>query len=641
MSAFPDERLPVPGAHAILQNRNNQDEEGVEAHKVFTSGGPLGLVQHSKTRPFAPSLGRVIAAILTSLAAAYLVLRCFQGIAEGYRQHEATRALSAGGYDSEDQKCTSEGRGGIPQNPSYLEGEEPAYGAMYLAADDENDDEIDLSVAGEAFEELWKNRNLPPQAERIFAHYLARIVSTASLCVELKTKLKREDYFIMVNRVGKILATQLGLLSLNPPSLEPCRVRAGMALLELLSTTKVSQHDTEDVRYIGRQNRSLETLVKAIMSPRLDSAEMTGRHHQKRVVGIFRLVRAINGHMMGCISTLRYLINYPGSTLPEEEIRRQLKLLQILFETQRARCLLDSTTFWFLLCCQRNLSQFLLFSRRLAFQYCGKPISPFKEFEARLNETIESAGGTAYIPLEQDAKKEGFPGAPSRTDGPDSPSQAAADGAGAVVDAGDVADGAGAVGGDADAVFDGGAGAVFDGGAGAVFDGGAGAVYDDDGVASYPHTAFGAEQSSQMFTAGPSRTAENYAEQTTGSQWVSPRRSSTGMAAPMTTRRSFIGGHPSAAGVRGHTQQWPRHPHAAAFPTYQHPAEPAHFPEPYRGRATSYATWSPGDDRDLRELPPRFARGHDRGSKAFEAFLSLTGGGPRHMQPGALVTTET
>lgn len=399
MSLFSDEHIRLAGADVILHNSKLQELDSVESSRDATSEKHFWPPQRPMARPFASSLTRVLAVALASLAVAYLVLRCFHGLYVGYRQGGASRALASWEGNAGDQCSDNGGEDESLNLTTHGTGEAPEDWIGY--ADDADLIGLELSRVIDSFpdEEGWENRDMPTRARSIFAHYLERIEAMATLCGELEPKLKQDHFFSVVNRVSKILVTQLGLLSLNPTELESNRERAGEAIVGLLKRTTAPIDGDGELLRLKNMNRSLVDLTRAVMRPREDTKSMTSNFHKKRVLGAFKMLQIINGHLMNILANLRILVNYPNAVMTPAEIETQIKLLEILQVHLLDRMFYDQTAFWHLKRAQKYISQYLLFNKVEAFVHANKQIPPSAQFEADLNNDMKQAGGMAYIPL--------------------------------------------------------------------------------------------------------------------------------------------------------------------------------------------------------------------------------------------------
>ncbi|CDJ31651.1 uncharacterized protein EMH_0039240 [Eimeria mitis] len=409
MTALVDERLTPAEANASLHSRSLQDKDALEIPRDVTiSERRSWSTRSSRSKPIASSLPRVLIAATASLAAVYLVLRCFQGLAVSYRQNEANRGLAAAGHGAGGQ-CSGDDSGDDDLSGLFDKELEGETAEDWISEGEENiefyEEETELRE-GRGFTAGWEDRNMPARAQRIFSHYLDRIEVMSRLCMGLLKLMPSELYQSLAYRMGKILATQLGILSLNPPSLENERARAGEALLTMLASAQYLHNRTQEGLRISRMIKSLSDLVAVIKEPRLDTMRISANHHQKRVTGVFSLVKAINGYLMGVTSVLRRPAIYPEETIPTEEIERQMRLLDTLFEMQRDRILGDPTTHWFLLVSQAKASQFLLFTRAMSRAAKDVKIAPIHAFEQALNKAVQDAGGVPYLPLIKQTQQE-------------------------------------------------------------------------------------------------------------------------------------------------------------------------------------------------------------------------------------------
>ncbi|CDJ41879.1 hypothetical protein, conserved [Eimeria tenella] len=380
-----------------LSDENNL-QQSFTARELARDEGPIGfylLHRQARKKPSAPSASLLLAVTLASLATTYVLIRCFYAIAYIERHGATHRLLASGGFYL-DHSCFGEGNQDGEEEESYaLQAE---HGGAFVSSEGDASPTAPPRIRNDDDLDKWGNRQLPEDVRDRFSSFLERIEHSAVLCEALLPLLKPQHAIQITNIMLRILVAQLGVLSLNPPELEPRRARAGGRLLLLAYKGRERSGSYPYLEFFVNENNWLRNLAEAVSMPREDAMEMAPHHHKKRVTGVLREISIINVYIVAVLGGLERMGRKSVGYLEDAAVETQLRVLEALQGVQLRRFLTDKTTHWFLRYCQMRTNNYILFTREQQQYYGSKTYTSMKEFQKELEQKVQEAGGLPWNP---------------------------------------------------------------------------------------------------------------------------------------------------------------------------------------------------------------------------------------------------
>ncbi|CDJ59652.1 hypothetical protein, conserved, partial [Eimeria maxima] len=149
--------------------------------------------------------------------------------------------------------------------------------------------------------EMWKGRHLPQYAEMQLVSVFKRMMGAASACQSLLELLDRSQRLRLSCEVMRLLALELGAISLVREHLEPLRSNLGVAIVDLglhaLQRSSVLEDSGKDVWLI----RELIALVLELKNPRPATEENVAVRYRKKMVSILQTASLAAGYCMGVV----------------------------------------------------------------------------------------------------------------------------------------------------------------------------------------------------------------------------------------------------------------------------------------------------------------------------------------------------
>lgn len=380
-----------------LSDKNNL-QQSFTAREFVRDAGPIELHllhRQARKKPSAPSAFLLLAVTLASLATTYVLIRCFYAIAYIQRHGTTHRLLASGGFYL-DYSCLGEGDQDEEEEESYALQVQRKGASVSLEGDESPT--APPRVRDDSDLDKWGNRQLPEDVRDRFASFLQRIEHSAVLCEALLQMLKPEHAIQITNIMLRILVAQLGVLSLNPPDLEPQRAQAGGRLLLLAYRGRERSGCYTYLQFFLNENVWLRNLAEAVSMPRADALEMSPHHHKKRVTGVLREISIVNIYIVAALGGLERMSRRAVGYLDDSAVETQLRVLEAVQGVQLRRFLTDKTTYWFLRYCQRRTHNYILFTREQEQLYASNNYTSMKEFQNELEQKVQEAGGLPWNP---------------------------------------------------------------------------------------------------------------------------------------------------------------------------------------------------------------------------------------------------
>ncbi|CDJ42462.1 hypothetical protein ETH_00018605 [Eimeria tenella] len=364
--------------------------------------------------PWARHLGVAI----TFLAAAYLLLVCFQFIEARKLSARQTRSLA----DRHDGSCDWESaaddsdnggdrsRQGREQQLSeeglWLSQHE-AHGAHENEASGPGEVDVEMSTGEEAkgtklgywSQELarhnimsWSRRNLPPPVHRSLVDMFSRMVRAARLCKALLPKLTCAQRLQLTYQMMRLIALDLGAISLVREDLEPARQSVGDSLislgLECLERSGVDpRHETQRASI-----RQLMGLVDKLKQHRPLQEDFGPVMYRIKMVSLMGTAGVVLKYCLGVLDGLLQRSYGQQSAPPEAVVQQQLNVIKALYRVHSDHIARDAEVCEHILRTQQQTGIYELLDSQQA-SLNNVSISKLVQLKNKIKDAVRSAGG--------------------------------------------------------------------------------------------------------------------------------------------------------------------------------------------------------------------------------------------------------
>lgn len=460
MESLLADRLSVARSSDVGEDGKLLDSNTLQGRHTAAIDGRIALpLKPLRSTRFPPSLINLLAATITSLAVAYLLLRCFE---RNTLSHGTTlRLLSFSRYRSEDEcvwidepdsddEAEEEVESALPADLELLPAfpgtsavlyppEPGSAGGVWLGvplraggaeggytgrvqgmtedleqleadgwprlADKSsvNPDGIgfqhsDTIQAEAAKYDPWKDRNIPADVAEQLKRLLCKLRSFSSICRDLLNRMNSRPMMRFTAALMKVLTMQLGVISLVPSSIEHLRMEAGEALIKL-GTEAVQLAGNDPL--VSRHREAVQDLMlmtKTVMYPREVGEGLAPKKFKSKILGMLGFSSVVSWYTMGIVLGMLFRLNESGGYLTDAFVEQQAKLLSILQAHQLARVVPDCGVRWYIEKSQVKISKAIFFTRDQSHQSNSLPIPTTADFSSSLERDIKAAGDLSYKP---------------------------------------------------------------------------------------------------------------------------------------------------------------------------------------------------------------------------------------------------
>ena len=245
--------------------------------------------------------------------------------------------------------------------------------------------------------QMWDQRNLPPHVEQEVITMFEQMIHCASSCRLVVRAMTRQQRLRLVNHMGRLLALQLGALSLVQEHLERFRTRLGDALLKLCNEALLRSGQETHLEESRQRIRELQAVVEKLKQPRPRSELNVPHVYRPKMVSLVRTGTVV---VEVCIKVLEGLSNFEAvnKSKPPPDLITQLALvLSYVYEAHSSYIGRDSLLRQHILNCQKCVESQPLLSRRHA-QSRNELIPPLDVLVQQIRQAVRDAGGIPQSP---------------------------------------------------------------------------------------------------------------------------------------------------------------------------------------------------------------------------------------------------
>ncbi|CDJ64554.1 hypothetical protein ENH_00071990 [Eimeria necatrix] len=390
------------------------------------------LVQSlSKRKIVSASLSRLLRVAFISLAVAYFLLICFHFIKIGRLLAPQSRYL-ADRYDGScdwgnaaEHNDNGEDRtaGGTPEhraqqltNESLLSPHYQTHGVHesvtgrlkgvgVAAPIGEETPRTSLVEWAQELQQYslhsWANRNLPRPIRARLVNLFSRMVRASRLCRSLLPMLTRTQRLHVTYLVMRLIALDLGAISLVREDMEPARRSVGDSLINLGheclgGNSSGSQHDG-----LRTAIRQLIGLVEKLKLPRRVEYEYDSLKYRGKMLSMMGTAGLVLKYCLGVLEGLLQSICGGPRKLPDAIVQQQFNVLEGLYRVHANHIGTDRALRKHILKCQEQTSTYDLLGGKKSFLPTDE-IPKLYMLQKQIKKAVSNAGG--LLPLEQQSE---------------------------------------------------------------------------------------------------------------------------------------------------------------------------------------------------------------------------------------------
>ncbi|CDJ42453.1 hypothetical protein ETH_00018560 [Eimeria tenella] len=441
MDTLPNEQLKQGMLASGITHQGPDSHLRREIDQRFAGESPF-VQRKQNNKLFVSSWTRLLGVAFTSLAAAYFLLLCFRLIESARQWAPPTRSLAARRDESCDSGSVSgDGdEGGSGQTRDSAEGLElgsfgegtpllqhEAFGSQGSAGGTQGEAVaagLQVDLEAEADEEiweydsgvapnprfsaynvhLWESRNMPVEEEQRLLRLLESMKEAASSCRSLLPMLTNRERPQMTYQVLKLLALDLGAISLVREDKEPYRKAVGDSLIQLANDALQQVDDCAGCRKLRGKIENLKALINELKKPRPLPKEKRADKYKRKMIAILATAEVALKNCLGVLNGLLQLRqDISGGQLPPQIVEQQIEVLKSIFRVHADHLARDGSLRQHILHCQKRTGVYALLTAD-HFKVSSDAIAPVKELINRILEAVRAAGG--LLQAQQQARPE-------------------------------------------------------------------------------------------------------------------------------------------------------------------------------------------------------------------------------------------
>ena len=239
--------------------------------------------------------------------------------------------------------------------------------------------------------ELWKQRRLPPHVEQQVVNLLQRMANDASLCRSLLPTLNASEGLRLTYEVLRLLALDLGAISLVQEHLEPFRLMVGDALMAL---------GLEALEYGGYEGKleehrtaicELIQVIDRLKEPRPFTERPRNIKYRTKMTAILRTAEMTENFCGLVLGELLRAAESP-QRLAGTGCERQLRVLKALYRVHSSYIARDGSLRFYIVLIQERLGVNPLLGQH-HHQMAGQPLPPLQSSVEEIAEAVRRSGG--------------------------------------------------------------------------------------------------------------------------------------------------------------------------------------------------------------------------------------------------------
>ncbi|CDJ60371.1 hypothetical protein, conserved [Eimeria maxima] len=244
----------------------------------------------------------------------------------------------------------------------------------------------------------WRQRHLPYYAELQVIGLLDRMVHAASLCQSLLPLLNASQGLRLTREVTRLLALDLGAISLVRDHLEPNRLQLGNALVNLASNAlELSSGDTtlEDDR---TAICTLVSVIDQLKNPRPHTEKACSRYYKDKMRSILQTADKVRIYLTQALEELVRAMA-PSQGLTPANFEQKLRVIRALYRVHSNHIARDSSLRFYIVAVQEELGLKPILGPH-HHQMANTELPLLMDLEKEIDQAVLNSGGRPPQPQE-------------------------------------------------------------------------------------------------------------------------------------------------------------------------------------------------------------------------------------------------
>ncbi|CDJ30636.1 uncharacterized protein EMH_0030460 [Eimeria mitis] len=240
--------------------------------------------------------------------------------------------------------------------------------------------------------DLWEGRRLPPYAAEQVESIYERMLEVIASCRRLQQALSGSQFLLLTHSVMRLLALDLGAISVIPEDLERLRSGLGDALVQLGS--RVLQHTDKqgEHRKLCTEVQSLIHLTRELTKPRQTPPNTRALTRMKKMATLIRTAGMTVKMCSLVLSGLSSLSEGASGPVPENVVEQQIRVLEALFTVHSNYIFIDNLHKHYIVLCQAKVRKQALFGP-MHYRMTKRKLPSLNQLLNEISEAVDTAGG--------------------------------------------------------------------------------------------------------------------------------------------------------------------------------------------------------------------------------------------------------
>ncbi|CDJ42458.1 hypothetical protein ETH_00018585 [Eimeria tenella] len=243
----------------------------------------------------------------------------------------------------------------------------------------------------------WENRNLPRPIRGRLVNLFSRMVRASRLCRSLLPMLTRTQRLRVTYLVMRLIALDLGAISLVREDMEPARQSVGNSLINL-GHECLGSNSSGSKHGLRTAIRQLIELVEKLKLPRRVEHEYDSLKYRGKMLSMMGTAGLVTKYCLGVLEGLLQSICGGPRRLPDAVVQQQFSVLEGLYRVHADHIGTDRALRKHILKCQEQTSTYDLLGGETSFLPTDE-IPKLYMLQKQIKKAVSDAGG--LLPLEQ------------------------------------------------------------------------------------------------------------------------------------------------------------------------------------------------------------------------------------------------
>ncbi|CDJ46208.1 hypothetical protein, conserved [Eimeria brunetti] len=245
-------------------------------------------------------------------------------------------------------------------------------------------------------DEMWGGRNIPPHTEEKLESLFSRMQDAVSVCKSLLPALSESHRLRLSYEVVRLMALEVGAISLVPERLERLRSNLSNAIANMgtealsLSNARWGAGESADMR-------KLIVMVHQLKKRRPVKEKDDPSRYRAKMISILQTSTRVVDFCAGVLKGLLEFKDGPAIALPPSNVDQQIDVVAALYKVLSAQVAADVALRFHIVACQKRTGIFLLLGRE-HLELSSTRLRPVSEVLEEIISAVARAGGLLKAP---------------------------------------------------------------------------------------------------------------------------------------------------------------------------------------------------------------------------------------------------